>query len=562
MLVGLCGLSAGQPGPPTVIVSPQLQVNPAGEDWTECSIGVGQTNPLEAFAVAMTKDAQGNKKIGSTSIFVLPGGTILGHGYLPCGGADPVARGEPGTGRIWATALIQSGFGEPAGPCGDRGVALGWKEPGYGTIPTGQMYAIPGFDSGPSWDRPTIGIGPDSQGGPDPRHAVLAFNPLCGNPVTHAATSVAPLDSSPTSWDTLAVQPTEGDLTLCDWSGPGPSAVVLDSGRIVSVHADKRGGTNQYNGGRPFILYSEDGGQTWNPNNIENAIKIDPLPASYPTTIDIDDTGGCNTAPAGDSPSMIDDRKCGPTIAVDRGPDPDHVYVAWYAKSAQNATNTDIWIARSLDGGVSWDSAFQQMRVSDQMLGLTDPADLDPITGVDQAMPAIAIDTCGGINLMFYDNRADPDRVNDQEDWLDVYYVRITGFGPSAVVQHMERLTPESFPAQICDDPSAPPIGFLGHYHNMEASADGHNIWLAYIAREGGPESTWSGKNCYVHRVKICTPIPTDFNGDGVTSEPDAVAYTNAWAAQEPEADLDLNWIVDTSDFVTFVDWYTQEIGQ
>jgi hypothetical protein len=198
------------------------------------------------------------------------------------------------------------------------------------------------------------------------------------------------------------------------------------------------------------------------------------------------------------------------------------------------------------------------MKLTDQMLGLTDPDDLDPITGVDQAMPAIAIDACAGINLMFYDNRADPDRDGDQEDWLDCFYVRITGFGPGAVVDHLERLTVESFPTQICGDPGVQPVGFLGHYHNMEASADGHNIWLAYIARETDPAMEWSGNNCYVHRVKICTPTPTDFNGDGLTSEPDAIAYTSAWSAQEPEADVNLDWIVNTSDFVTFVDWYQQ----
>ena len=76
------------------------------------------------------------------------------------------------------------------------------------------------------------------------------------------------------------------------------------------------------------------------------------------------------------------------------------------------------------------------------------------------------------------------------------------------------------------------------------------------------PAREWRGNNCYVHRVKICTPTPTAPNGDGPTSEPGAIAYTSAWSAQEPEADATLDWIVNTSDFVTFVDWYMQETGQ
>ena len=431
-----------------------------------------------------------------------------------------------------------------AGRGEEDGVPANFKILSAASVAAGLCALAPAQTGSP----PTVIVSPPLRVDPE-------SEPRTGRPI--GVLQITPDNPGPGSWHGMAVEPTQGP-SRGGWSGPAPSAVVLDSGRIVSVHTDERGGANRHNRARPFVMYSDDGGRTWLPDATQSAIWIDPFVQAFPATID--DAGAFATAPEGDSPSMIDQRSGAPTIAVDRGPEPDHVYVAWYAKSGgPTSTNTDIWIARSHDGGVTWDSSISsQMKLTDRMLGLTDPGDLDPITGVDQAMPAIAIDACGGINLMFYDNRSDPDRNGDREDWLDCYYVRITGFGPGAVVDHLERLTVESFPTQVCADPSVQPVGLLGHYHNMEASADGHNIWLAYIARETDPAMEWSGKNCYVHRVKICTPTPTDLNGDGLTSEPDAIAYTSAWSAQEPEADINLDWIVNTSDFVTFVDWYAQ----
>ncbi|MCC7389668.1 MAG: exo-alpha-sialidase [Phycisphaerales bacterium] len=528
--------------PPSVVVSTPLQINAAGVDWTECNIAVNQTNGLEAFAVAM---ADGG--VASTWVFVLSGGAVLYHSSLPCGGGDPIVRAEPGTGRIWASALVQTPGGEPVGPCGDFGVALGWRDPGAPSI-TG-MYAIPGMDTQQTRDRPTIATGHDYSGGSDPRLFALALGTAgCGNLVIYGGTSVDPRDPSPT-WTVSRAEPDFNNN--CDWAGSAMNAVVLDSGRIVSVQRDKI--QAPYNGMRPYILYSDDGGANWLSNDALQPIAVDPLGLSYPTTINAVDPSECDQPVAGDTPQDIDQRRGGAAIAVDRAPEPDHVYVAWYAKSAQNATNTDIWIAKSENGGASWSSdPLFLMQLTDSMLGV----DADPSTGVDQVMPAMAIDSCGGINLMFYDNRFDPDR-NDRDEWIDCYYVRLTSFGHTAQVDHVERLTTQTFPVGPCTQAGAGyTSGFLGHYHNMDVTAGGRTLWFAYIARSPIPNG-WD-KNCYAHRAVVNCPTPTDLNGDGLTTESDAVLFTSAWSAQEPEADVNLDWIVNTSDFVTFVDWYQQ----
>ncbi len=541
--------------PPTVVVSSPLQVNPVGEEWHECSIGVSQTNKFEAMVAAIAA-GQG---IGTTSIFVLPGGTVLGHGYLPCGDLDPGVMGEPGTGRIWVSALDR-GF-LPSSTC-NSGIVYGWKNPGQGSIPDPQMYRIDDLGDIDIFDKPLLASGPDHAGGNDPRHFVVnkangSWGNYCSNNLNLATTTTTPLSGSD-AWNITVVEPL--DTSNCDWEGTAANPVVLDSGRIVTVINDTsiEGGW-KYNEGRPHVVWSDDGGATWNSQDRLNPIVIDPSENIQATTIRVADPV-CDDPPSGDTPFWIDRRRCGPTIAVDRSHDPNHVYVAFYAKSGDSSsTNTDIWIAKSTDGGASWSSDPEfQMPLTDAMLGLTGP-DVHPLTGADQMMPAMAIDSCGGINLMYYDNRNDPDR-SDRNDWVDVFYARITGFGPTAIVDHVELLTTETFPADICDGGMN---GFLGDYHHMATSADGRLLWLAYIAREEDPGlGTWGIKNCYTHRVNISCPIQIDLNNDDIANETDAVLFATGWLAQDPMADINLDWIVNTSDFVTFAEWYAIESSE
>ncbi|MCQ3941536.1 MAG: hypothetical protein DPW19_10665, partial [cyanobacterium CYA1] len=113
----------------------------------------------------------------------------------------------------------------------------------------------------------------------------------------------------------------------------------------------------------------------------------------------------------GDTPYKVDRRNHAPSVAVDRDQSPNHVYVAFCARSAQGSTNTDIYIHKSEDRGESFPNQPQYLlQLTDTLLGV-EVGD----TGVDQFVPAIAVDTCGGINVMFYDNRHDPDRTDGVE---------------------------------------------------------------------------------------------------------------------------------------------------
>ncbi|MBK7403216.1 MAG: exo-alpha-sialidase [Phycisphaerales bacterium] len=381
-----------------------------------------------------------------------------------------------------------------------------------------------------------------------------AVGPAGTGPVSGAAVGIGFGPASP-PWTLQGLKPY--DNSGGGWTRWGAVGVVLDGGRLVAVLRDHN---NEYNFGRPYIVWSDDDGATWSSSDGTLPLVLDPDQIIEATTIGATDSGGCSAPQGGDTPLWVDRRKCAPSIAVDHAPEPiDHVYVAFSARSAADATNTDIYIARSIDGGATWPSGpLNILQLTDAMLGLTDPDDTDPITGVDQFVPAIAVDSCGGIDLMFYDDRADSDRA-DQYSTVDVYFARVTGFGTPNVAVETTRLTAESFPADHCTTPAME--GFLGDYHNMAASADGRWLWLAYIARVSDPVLGWSGKNCYVHRVHLNCLQSADFNADGAVTPSDAAAFAAAWSIREPEADADLNWTVDPDDLVTYIDWYQSESG-
>jgi hypothetical protein len=304
---------------------------------------------------------------------------------------------------------------------------------------------------------------------------------------------------------------------------------ALSGGRLVRVASDA---DHRHNNGRPVVHHSDDGGRTWEP--LIAPLAIDPC-----GIVEAADPQGAPLAPPG--------------LAVDRSFLPNHVYIAFHARSAPGATNTDIFIARSIDGGTTWPSD-QIVQITDAMLGLTDPVDTDPITGARQHAPAIAVDSCGGINLMFYDNRFDTDR-SDKYSTMDVYFARVTNFDPPAApTVHTARMTTETFPADKCTAPAM--SAFLGDYQTMSVSADGTWIWAAYIARECDPTLGWTEKNCYVHRVQIHCLEEADFNGDGAVTEADAAEFLIAYGAEDPAADVDLDWRVTDADLDLFFDRY------
>ncbi|MCZ7634001.1 MAG: hypothetical protein M5U20_11055, partial [Phycisphaerales bacterium] len=249
----------------------------------------------------------------------------------------------------------------------------------------------------------------------------------------------------------------------------------------------------------------------------------------------------------GDTPYKVDRRNHAPSVAVDRAQSPNHVYVAFCARSAPGSTNTDIYIHKSTNRGASFDSD-DLLHLTDTLLGV-DVGD----TGVDQFVSAIAVDTCGGINVMFYDNRHDPDRT-DGVELVDVYYARIMGFGTATPSVQQWRLTPQSI--RVDDLPAS---GFLGDYHNLAVSSDGKTIYAAYIGRDpSGGERT-----CYLHRINInCIGFASDFTGDEKVDGSDLTAFMAAAASKDPSADLNLDWSVDDQDVTLFLKWFDAEKGK
>jgi hypothetical protein len=129
--------------------------------------------------------------------------------------------------------------------------------------------------------------------------------------------------------------------------------------------------------------------------------------------------------------------------------------------------------------------------------------------GPDQLTPAIVIDDCGGVNVMFYDNRNDPN-LADTVHMFDVYYVRITGFGTANPNIYQARLTPQSF--RLASDPFL----HLGDYQTLARAGAGaaKALYAGFIAtaQSSPPNGPWDQHNCYVRRI-------TNFCGD-VTNRP------------------------------------------
>ena len=168
----------------------------------------------------------------------------------------------------------------------------------------------------------------------------------------------------------------------------------------------------------------------------------------------------------------------------------------------------------------------------------------------------IAVDGCGDLNIMFYDNRNDPD-LTDSIELVDVYFAHITGFGTLTPTITQRRLTPVSFRVDNLGQNSEP--AFLGDYQNLAASANGKTIYAAYIARDSADPVNGT-VSCYAHRIIVkCPGLLADFSGDGRVTQADATQFMVAFTARDKRADVDLDWDVDADDLLTFTKWFNQE---
>ncbi|MCL4740823.1 MAG: hypothetical protein KJZ54_01315 [Phycisphaerales bacterium] len=319
-------------------------------------------------------------------------------------------------------------------------------------------------------------------------------------------------------------------------------SVRLRDGRIVVAFSDPdahAGG--RFNRGLPCAALTDDG-EDWRPEA-----------ALWPSRIaDTSLLRSAWAAPMTTAARAFSDLAARREPAIAADPRTEDVFVAFTAARATAPENADVAIARSTDRGESF-----QPHVPDGLMLLTDSLlGLSPGThGPDQFVPAIAIDACGGVNLMFYDSRHDGN-LGDGEEWVDVYYARITGFGTANPIVQQWRLTPQSFRVDNLAS------GFLGDYHNLTVSADGNSLYAAYIARDmADPEN--GARTCYLHRINInCIGFLLDFNGDGTVDEEDTTHFLAAFDAKASEADLNLDWAVDAQDLTLFLAWYADESAE
>lgn len=314
--------------------------------------------------------------------------------------------------------------------------------------------------------------------------------------------------------------------------------MVLSTGRIVAVthdHFEVNECQGLYNGGLPWVVYSNDGGLTWLPDSSEHPSLVAEGSAISPSQ-------------DADTPFWIDRNKCAPAIAVDRATD--NVYVAFYARSSPSQSNADIYISRSPNEGESFPSDTANLvQLTDLMLTGV-PGDG---VGPDQVMPSIAIDDCGGVNLVFYDNRHDPDR-GDQNPYYDVYFVRISNYGTGNQSIQQFRLTPRSFlPTQQG--------AFLGDYHHLASAPPTPTVpmvplYPTYITPDG------LNRSCYMHRIQVVCGgesllALSDVDRDGVVQEKDVHAFEEAYQLGDCAADLDGDDEVSEFDAQIFTEVYS-----
>ncbi len=484
----------------TAVVGSRNRVNPSSEDWLECSVAARLTDHNELVVTAnLTTGTPGFACAISEN-----GGADFGIEYFTLG-RDSGAVVDPSTDRIWVSVLGPYA----CTPC----TSIAYRDPEDDVLSSDFYAAVD--PSQVFLDKPLMGISP---GG---RH-FITYLQRPGEGCSHGAWSSYSDDPTDEQvWEPIKIEPDGGDG--CEFEGWGQKPVVLDDGRVVVVFRGKDAG---YNNDLPVVAYSDDDGLSWDPDDEE------PVPVAESSDIEVIQPFQGNGA--GDTPEFIDERLCAPDIAVDRTTEPNDVYVSFYARAERgDATsgdhNSDVYISKSVDtGGVlsypGNDPAYL-VQLTDDMLGLTSYDD-----GPDQVMPSIAIDPCGGVSVVFYDNRNDPDW-SDDEHWLDVYYVRITDYGGDNDVQQV-RLTPNSF--QLSDV-------FLGNYHHMAYAGPQPTLYPAYIANH---------HNCYVNKVSILCSL--DFAGYGGTEEEACAMFEKLSGDGVIDGDLNGDEAIDAEDAAIF----------
>jgi hypothetical protein len=151
---------------------------------------------------------------------------------------------------------------------------------------------------------------------------------------------------SPNCSEALFGQPNECDLNQDSYPAVAPDGTVYVTFENFNTLAE-----NQV-----LVVASHDGGQTWS-----NPVKVDTLfDINYPSNTDGRDTfTGCNFRQGAKANTAVD-----PSDSTGRT-----VYVTWADNrhGTKNATNNDVFLGKSTDGGANWSTITVDNAGNDQL---------------------------------------------------------------------------------------------------------------------------------------------------------------------------------------------------
>lgn len=261
----------------------------------------------------------------------------------------------------------------------------------------------------------------------------------------------------------------DGGLTFHDDQAISPPTDSFPSGCHVDVgpHSEVYVAWSDYGSQFPIrFRRSQDGGLTWDP-----PVQVNTLPIRHPGTDRVVSCGTihiCGIPLTEQRPTLNGDVRMAAQawMAVDTtgGPYTGNIYVAWASDPPGAVDNSDIFISRSTDGGVTWSPEVQ----------------IAGGTRTDQFEPFVTVGGSGTVGLVWYDRRNDP----TGNLRIDVYTAVSRDGG--ATWDPIERLTDTSFPVPPLSgqptgsgnfDPNASAC-YMGEY--IAATADATDFYYAW----------------------------------------------------------------------------------
>ncbi len=459
---------------------------------------------------------------------------------------------------INGTAYIgYCGDGPQIPPIGIRQVDRMWiaeKAPGAAYAATASPVIIPTVGNNKQVDKSVLAVGPRLDGTGDIVGAFFLDRP---SDFSLSYLPVAVPDPAQYNYCEEFVTPTVHTMwnTTSETRGPNAAVILRESGSqyngrwVVGQYFD--GTYSNQPVKRVGSAYSDDGGETWTFNQ-DN----DPLRAWLVSWNDREDIDWRQSF-SSPLPAYFFHN---PIIAADPN-DASVMYMVFTGRSPSesNASNIDIYIAKSMDGGATFSGGTGASNGT-QVIRLTD-SDLDDPANSIQFHPCVVVDDWGAIHIMYY--------VGWLADGQWNYKVKLAHIPSISFTQRPSVSTIELTPYAFTLDDSSVYFKagrpFVGDYLNS-IDVRGCQIITGYIAppEEGGPVGVFvtfalipnascvPDENCYA-------------NCDGSTVSPvlnanDFLCFLERFAQGSSYANCDGSTgtpLLTANDFQCFLNKYT-----